>query len=54
MLADMLKIKDFWFWYKQQAPKYGYISSIWACIFNARHFNRDGTYRIKTNGGLND
>ena len=50
----MLKIKDFWFWYKQQAPKYGYISSIWARIFNARHFNRDGTYRIKTNGGLND
>lgn len=47
-------LKDFWFWYKQQAPKYGYISSIWDCIHNARYFKRNGEYRIKTNGEVND
>jgi hypothetical protein len=46
--------KDFWFWYKQQGPKYGYISCIEYCVFNAKNFKRDGSYRIKTNGEIND
>ena len=46
--------EDFWFWYKQQGPKYGYISCIEYCVFNAKNFKRDGSYRIKTNGEIND
>jgi len=46
--------QDFIWWYKIQAPKYGYISSISSCIFNARHFLRDGRYRIQTNGVPNE
>lgn len=46
-------IKDYKWWYKQQAPKYGYWSSLWTAYFNARHFKRDGTYRLNTNGTPN-
>ena len=45
--------EDFIWWYKQQAPKYGYVSSIGDCIFNAAYFKRDGTYRLKTDGEPN-
>jgi len=45
--------EDFIWWYKQQAPKYGYISSINTAYFNAMHFKRDGTYRLRTDGTLN-
>ena len=41
-------IKDYIYWYKKQAPKYGYFRSLFDCIFNAMHFNRDGTYRVPT------
>tara|TARA_B100001057_G_C22821902_1_gene939755 strand:- start:102 stop:239 length:138 start_codon:yes stop_codon:yes gene_type:complete len=40
-----LFIKDFIWWYKIQAPKYGYFTSIFDCWFNARHYNRDGSYK---------
>ena len=40
--------KDYVYWYKKQAPKYGYFRSLFDCWFNARHFNRDGTYRKAT------
>ena len=40
--------QDYKWWYQQQAPKYGYISSIYTAYFNARHFKRDGTYRKAT------
>ena len=40
--------EDYIWWFKQQGPKYGYVSSIWTAYFNARHFKRDGTYRIPT------
>lgn len=43
-----LFIKDYKWWYKEQAPKYGYFNSIFTAYFNARHFKRDGTYRIPT------
>lgn len=46
--------KDFLFWYREQAPKYGYISSIFTAYFNACHFKRDGTYRMNTNGEPNE
>jgi hypothetical protein len=42
-------IKDYKWWYKQQGSKYGYFSSIYTAYFNARHFKRDGTYRVPTN-----
>lgn len=45
--------EDYKWWYQQQGPKYGYISSLYTAYFNARHFKRDGTYRIKTNGEHN-
>ena len=38
-------INDYLWWYKKQAPKYGYFRSIFDCWFNTMHFNRDGTYR---------
>lgn len=41
-------ISDYKWWYKKQAPKYGYFRSIFDCWFNARIFNRDGTYRVPT------
>ena len=50
----ILFLKDFVFWYKKQAPQYGYWSSIGYCIFNAMHFKRDGSYRLKTNGEHNE
>jgi hypothetical protein len=40
--------EDYIWWFKQQGPKYGYFNSIWTAYFNARHFKRDGTYRIPT------
>ena len=40
--------QDYKWWYQQQAPKYGYISSIYTAYFNARHFKGDGTYRKAT------
>ena len=53
MLRNLFKLPDnFWedykWWYKRQAPKYGYYRSIWDCWFNAREFKRDGTYRVPT------
>ena len=53
MLRNLFKLPDnFWedykWWYKRQAPKYGYYRSIWDCWFNARAFKRDGTYRVPT------
>lgn len=59
MLLNLFKLPDnFWedykWWYKQQAPKYGYYRSIWDCLFNAMYFKRDGTYRRHTNGKLNE
>ena len=38
-------IKDFIWWYKKQAPKYGYFRSIFDCWFNARVYTRDGKYK---------
>ena len=32
-------IKDYIWWYKKQAPKYGYFRSMFDCLFNAMHFN---------------
>ena len=40
--------EDYKWWYKKQAPIYGYFRSIFDSWFNAMHFNRDGTYRIPT------
>jgi hypothetical protein len=47
-------VKDFWFWYRQFAPKYGYFWSIEYSIFNALYFKRDGQWRLNTSGGAND
>jgi hypothetical protein len=47
-------IKDFWFWYKQFGPKYGYFWSIEYSIFNAWYFNRDGNWKRNTSGDLNE
>ena len=41
-------IKDYIYWYKKQAPKYGYFSSLFDCVFNAKNFKRDGSYRVPT------
>ena len=41
-------IEDYKWGDKKQAPQYGYYRSIFDCWFNARHFNRDGTYRKAT------
>ena len=41
-------IEDYKWWYRKQAPQYGYYRSIFDSWFNARHFNRDGTYRKAT------
>ena len=41
-------ISDYKWWYKKQAPKYGYFRSIFDCWFNARIFNRDCTYIVPT------
>ena len=38
-------IKDFIWWYKKQAPQYGYFRSIFDCWFNARVYTRDGKYK---------
>ena len=44
--------KDFWkdwlWWYKQHAPKYGRFASIWYSGFNAMYFQRDGDWRKKS------
>ena len=47
-------IKDFWFWYKQFGPKYGYFRSLDYSLFNALYFKRDGSYKTKTNGEPNE
>jgi len=47
-------LEDWLWWYTQQGPKYGYISSLYTAYFNARHFKRDGTYRIRTDGTPNE
>ena len=41
-------MKDYIWWYKQQAKQYGYFSSLYTAWFNSKHFKRDGTYRIPT------
>ena len=41
-------LKDWLWWYKQQAPKYGYFDSITYSYFNARYFTRDGNWRKAT------
>lgn len=41
-------LKDWLWWYKQQAPKYGYFASIWYSGFNALYFKRDGNWRKKS------
>ena len=46
--------EDYKWWYKQQGPKYGYIGSLYTAYFNARHFKRDGSYRINTDGTPNE
>ena len=40
--------KDWLWWYKQQAPKYGRFASIWYSGFNAMYFQRDGDWRKKS------
>tara|TARA_Y100001937_G_scaffold15149_1_gene20675 strand:+ start:1374 stop:1538 length:165 start_codon:yes stop_codon:yes gene_type:complete len=47
-------IKDYIWWYKQQAPKYGRFASLWYCAFNAMYFKRDGTYRLRSDGRPNE
>jgi len=42
------KIVDFWWWWKTQGPKYGWVGSFFTAAWNARHFKRDGSYRIHT------
>ena len=44
----MVKLKDFWFWYKYNAPKYGYVMSIHYSLFNCMYFKRDGSFRTTT------
>ena len=44
----MVKLKDFWFWYKYNAPKYGYVMSIQYSLFNCMYFKRDGSFRTTT------
>ena len=46
--------KDFWFWYKQQGPKYGYISCIEYCVFNAKNFNRTDGMILLILDNIND
>ena len=43
-------IRDFLYWYKLSAPKYGYIRSLEYSLFNALYFKRDCSYKTKTNG----
>ena len=48
MMVEVKKVgamSDFIYWYKKQAPKYGYFRSIFDCWFNSRHYNRDGSYK---------
>jgi len=47
-------LKDFLYWYKIQAPKYGYFRSLDYSLFNALYFKRDGSYKKKTNGEPNE
>ena len=46
--------KEFLYYYKMYGPKYGWFWSIEYARFNAMHFKRNGTYKIKTNGELNE
>ena len=41
----MKYLKDFIYWYKYNAPRYGYIMSISHSVFNCMYFKRDGSYR---------
>ena len=41
----MKYLKDFMYWYKYNAPRYGYIQSINYSVFNCLYFKRDGSYR---------
>lgn len=41
-------LKDWLWWYKQQAPKYGWFWSIGYSRFNALYFNRTGNWKKKT------
>ena len=38
-------IQDFLYYYKRFGPKYGWFWSLDYSYFNARYFNRDGTWR---------
>ena len=46
-LMESNMISDFIWWYKKQAPKYGYFRSLFDCYFNSKYFNRDGSYKTK-------
>ena len=55
MWTNVLDVwKDFSYWYKIQAPKYGHWRSLGYCVFNAAYFKRDGSFRLKTNGEPNE
>ena len=55
MWTNVLDVwKDFSYWYKIQAPKYGLWRSLGYCVFNAAYFKRDGSFRLKTNGEPNE
>lgn len=41
-------LKDWLWWYQQQAPKYGYVNSIHYSLFNAIYFQRSGEWRKRT------
>ena len=47
-------IKDYCYWYRTQAPVYGYFRTVFDAWFNARYFRRDGGYRTKTKGESNE
>ena len=46
-INELNMISDFIWWYKKQAPKYGYFRSLIDCYFNSKYFNRDGSYKTK-------
>ena len=41
------RLQDYIWWYKKQAPKYGYFRSLFDCYFNSKYFTRDGNYKVK-------
>ena len=47
-----LLFQDFLFWYKKQAPQYGYFRTIFDAWWNCRHFQRDGKYKKRVDKTL--